>query len=98
MTSTYNRSQIYDFNDLTEVQQLDVLNDNCFELSDAHSTSYVKHIDKDGEPEFLPLSMFMRTDRQNNFTHGIYSLTSFSAYFLTFCKSNDIALIAYKHF
>ena len=98
MTSNYNRSQIYNFNDLSEVEQLDILNDNGLELSDAHSTSYVKYVHKDKTVSFLPLNMFMKTDRKNNFTHGIYGLSAFSAYFITFDRCNEIAVVAYKHF
>lgn len=97
MTQTFNRSQIFDFCELTPEHQNNVLNTYSFEESDAYGTSYVKHISKDGESDFLPLSMFIRTDK-NNFTHGIFSLTYFSAYFITLNRSNDEAVISYKYF
>jgi len=69
-----------------------------FELSDCYSNSYVKYIRKSGEVEFLPLGMFIKTDRENNFTHGIYSISYFDGYFLTLSRDNSEAVVAHKHF
>lgn len=99
MTSMYNRSQVYSFNELTEQQQKEILDVHSFENSDAQQTSYVKFINtKLLNVEFLPLNMFMRVGKNNNFTHGIYSLTAFSGFFITFDRCNEIAVVAYKHF
>jgi len=93
MTKKYNRSYIFNFNQLPENLQAEILEDR--ELSDAHSTSYV--ILKEGkEKTALPLDMFIRTN--NNFTHGVYSLSYFSCYCVTFDRSNTEAVISYKYF
>jgi hypothetical protein len=94
MTRNYNRSHIFNFNELPEQLQAEILEDR--ELSDAHSTSYVI-IKEDGEKTALPLDMFMRTDR-NNFTHGIYGLSYFSGYYITLSRCNTEAVISYKYF
>lgn len=86
MTRNYNRSAIYSFSELSEQLQEQILSNFGFEHSDAYSNSYV--ISKfNGEKEALPLGMFMRTG--NKFTHGIYSDSYFSGYFVTFNRSND---------
>ena len=95
MTRNYNRSHIFNFNELPDNLQAEILEDR--ELSDAHSTSYV--ILKEGsEKTALPLDMFMRTERNNNFTHGIYGLSYFSCYCVTFDRTNTEAVISYKYF
>ena len=94
MTRNYNRSHIFDFNELPEQLQAEILEDR--ELSDAHSTSYVI-IKEDGDKTALPLDMFMRTEK-NNFTHGIYGLTYFSGYYITLSRCNTEAVISYKYF
>ena len=93
MTRNYNRSHIFDFNELPDNLKAEILEDR--ELSDAHSTSYVI-LKEDGEKTALPLDMFMRTD--NNFTHGIYGLSYFSCYCVTFDRTNTEAVISYKYF
>jgi hypothetical protein len=93
MTRNYNRSHIFSFNELPDNLQAEILEDR--ELSDAHSTSYVI-LKEDGEKTALPLDMFMRTD--SNFTHGIYSDSYFSGYFVTLSRCNSEAVIAYKYF
>jgi hypothetical protein len=93
MTRNYNRSHIFNFNELPDNLQSEILEDR--EVSDAHSTSYVILKEKDGETA-LPLDMFERTD--NNFTHGVYGLSYFSCYCVTFDKFNTEAVIAYKYF
>lgn len=96
MTRNYSRSGIFSFSELDENLQMDVKSNFCFEDSDAHSTNYVL-IEFEGEKEALPLSMFMRTNN-NNFTHGIFSLSYFSGYFLTLSRCNTEAVISYKYF
>jgi len=102
MTTNYSRSQIYTFDELNTDQQKKVLNDYCFELSDANSTSYVKlnctnyTNPANNIPVFLPLCMFMRTG--SDFTHGIYSTSVFDGYFITFDRCNEYAVIAHKYF
>ena len=95
MTRNYNRSHIFNFNELPEQLQTEILEDR--ELSDAHSTSYVI-LKEDSEETALPLDMFMKTERSNNFTHGIYGLSYFSGYYLTFSRCNTEAVISYKYF
>jgi hypothetical protein len=53
---------------------------------------------EDNEKTALPLDMFMRTERNNNFTHGIYGLSYFSCYCVTFDRFNTEAVISYKYF
>jgi hypothetical protein len=96
MTRNFNRSGIFNFFELSEEMQKEVINDFNFEESDAHGTSYVISKFKD-EKTALPLSMFMRTDK-NNFTHAIYGESYFSAYYLTLSRCNTEAVIAYKYF
>ena len=95
MTRNYNRSHIFNFNELPEQLQAEILEDR--ELSDAHSTSYVI-LKEDGEKTALPLDMFVCTERNNNFTHGIYGLTYFSGYYITLSRCNTEAVISYKYF
>ena len=95
MTRNYNRSHIFDFNELPDNLQAEILEDR--ELSDAHSTSYVI-LKEDSDKTALPLDMFVKTDRNNNFTHGIYGLSYFSCYCVTFDRFSTEAVIAYKYF
>ena len=95
MTRNYNRSHIFDFNELPDNLQAEILEDR--ELSDAHSTSYVI-LKEDSDKTALPLDMFAKTDRNNNFTHGIYGLSYFSCYCVTFDRTNTEAVISYKYF
>lgn len=94
MTRNYNRTSIFQFNELPENLQEEILKDR--EESDATSTGYVI-IKKDDEKIPLPLDMFMRTEK-NNFTHGIYGMTYFSGYYLTLSKCGTQGVIAYKYF
>lgn len=97
MTRNYNRSGIYTFSELRETLQQQVIEDFNLEESDAHSNSYV--ISKfNGNVTAIPLGMFMRTEWGNNFTHGIYSDSAFSGYFITLSRCNTEAVIAYKYF
>jgi hypothetical protein len=93
MTTKYNRSEILSFFDLTEAQQEKVK--SIHDYDGIEESSFVIHEGK--EQDILPLSMFMRCDK-NNFTHGIYSTSIFDGYFLTFNRSNDEAVIAHKYF
>lgn len=102
MTTNYSRSQIYSFDELSEKEQQQVMNDYCLELSDCHSTSFVKLVPTNytnkanNVPVYLPLSMFMRTG--SKFTHGIYNTSSFDGYFVTFDRHNEYCTIAHKYF
>lgn len=96
MTSSYNRSGIIEYSELTEDQQKQILDDYSFEDSDAYSTSYVMFGSKKNGEIALPLCMFIR--HEGKFTHGIYSTSAFDGYFITFNKGNDCAIIAHKHF
>lgn len=92
MTRTYSRSEIVSYYDLTEAQQSEVIDTYYDTAAEADEDSYVILEDSP-----LPLSMFMRTDK-NNFTHGIYSTSAFDGYFITLAKSGDCATVAHKHF
>lgn len=94
MTRNYNRTGIFNFNELAENLQSEILQD--MEESDAQSTSYVI-VEDDEEKIPLPLDMFMRTEK-NNFTHGIYGMSYFSGYYLTLSKCGTQGTIAYKYF
>jgi hypothetical protein len=96
MTRNFNRSAIYSFHELTEEQQKQVFEDFSLELSEAEKTMYVKS-NFHGKVDALPLSMFLHQGG-NNFTHGIFSDSYFSGYFVTLNKSNDEAVVAYKYF
>jgi len=95
MTTSYNRSSIYQFSELNEVQQNWVRNTYFDELSDCHSNTYV--ILKAHKNEPLPLCMFMRTNN-NNFTHGIYGTSAFDGYFITISRDCESVTIAHKYF
>jgi len=90
MTYFYNRSEVVSYYDLTEKQQSDNVDYLGLEL--ASETMYVIC---DHNNEALPLCMFMRTTN-NNFTHGVYTQTNSSAYCITFNRSNDEAVVAYR--
>lgn len=94
MTKNYNRSNIYCFFELSKHSQDEILQDITIE--DAENTQYVI-LEEDGEETALPLDMFTRTEK-NNFTHGIFSLSYFSGYFLTLSRCGTQAVIAYKYF
>lgn len=93
MTKNYNRSNIYCFFELPQHSQAEILQD--ISIEDAENTQYVI-LEDDGEETALPLDMFMRTD--GNFTHGIFSLSYFSGYYITLSKCGTQAVIAYKYF
>ncbi len=95
MTSSYNRSYFFSFNELNEKQQQWIKSTYFDEDSDCHSDTYVIHHRNKDEP--LPLGMFMRTDN-NRFTHGIYGTSAFDGYFITISRDNQECVIAHKHF
>ena len=97
MTSSFNRSSIYSFDELSNDHQQQILGIYSFELSAAHDTSYVEFVNKDNSKEYLPLCMFMKVNN-SNFTHGAYGTSYFSFYTITLNRSNDEAVVAYKHF
>jgi hypothetical protein len=90
MTKNYNRSEIYFFYELSEANQSNLL--QCYELEQLETDSFVLWMG-----EALPLSQFIRTDN-NNFTHGVYSLSYFSGYFVTLSKCGQSCVVAYKYF
>lgn len=97
MIRNFNRSEILNFEELSEELQKEVLKTYSFNDSeDIYYDSYVVSIFK-GQETALPLSMFIKTDK-NNFTHGIYSDSAFSGYFLTFDSNMSECVIAYKYF
>lgn len=93
MTRNYNRSNIYCFFELPQHSQAEILQD--ISIEDAENTQYVI-FEEDGEETALPLDMFMRTG--SNFTHGIFSLSYFSGYYLTLSRCGTEGVIAYKYF
>jgi len=95
MTRNYNRTEILSFFELSEREQAEVLNNFSLEISDAECTQYAI-IEESGKSTAIPLNMFMRTN--SNFTHGIFSDSYFSGYFLTLSKCGTQAVIAYKYF
>lgn len=94
MTANYNRTDIYNFYELPKYLQSEILQD--MDETEAGEKNYVI-LEDDGHETALPLDMFVRTEK-NNFTHGIFSLSYFSGYFLTLSRCNTQAVIAYKHF
>jgi hypothetical protein len=96
MTSNYNRSEIYNFYDLSEDLQREVINNYYESEEQASEDNFVVYKFK-GNKEALPLSQFLRTDK-NNFTHGVYPLSIFSGYFLTLSKCGESCVVAYKYF
>ena len=96
MTRNYNRSEILSYYDLTDEQKKQVVDDFSFELIDLESFQYVISNFK-GIETAIPLGLFIRTD-ENNFTHGIFSDSYFSGYFITLNKDNTEAIISYKYF
>ena len=91
MTRNYQRSEIYSFFDLSEEQVKNIL-DYYNNEEEAQEDSFVI---LNNEP--LPLSQFMRTTN-NKFTHGIFSDSYFSGYFITLSEDCQKAVIAYKYF
>ena len=96
MTRSYNRSEIFSYYDLSPELQEQVKNDFLDELIDLDSFQFVISEFK-GEMTAIPLGMFMKT-YSNNFTHGIYSDSAFSGYFVTLSRCNTEAVVAYKYF
>jgi hypothetical protein len=95
MTRNYNRTEILSFFELSEREQSEVLNDFSMEISDAEDTQYAI-IEESVKSTAIPLNMFMRTN--SNFTHGIFSDSYFSGYFLTLSRCGTQGVIAYKYF
>ena len=91
MTRNYNRTNFYLFFQLSEMQQTEVL--NYLSPEEIENTLYA--IDEEND-KAIPLSAFVRTD--GNFTHGIFSDSYFSGYFLTFSKCGTSGVLAYKYF
>lgn len=105
MTSKYTRSEIYNYCELPEAeQQRQEKEMDYLTPEELDGETFVK--DPCSETQFLPLSIFERTngnpwrasERENKFTHGIFGLTYFSCYTITLNRSNDEATVAYKYF
>jgi hypothetical protein len=91
MTRNYNRSEIYSFSDLPDSLKTYAIRD--FDVTE--EDTFVIHSFK-GWDTAIPLSMFMRTNR--NFTHGVFADSYFSGYYVTLSRDNSEAVIAYKYF
>jgi len=89
MTQIYNRSEIYNFYEISEANQSSLL--ESYDLEQLETDSFVLLMG-----EALPLSQFIRT-KNNNFIHGIYELSYFSGYCITLNKSNDEAIVSYRY-
>jgi hypothetical protein len=96
MTRNYNRSEILSYYDLTDEQKQDTANVYYLTDEQAEQDNYVLITFK-GKTEAVPLSFFERTEK-NNFTHGIFTDTYYSGYFITLSRCNTEAVIAYKYF
>lgn len=96
MTRNYNRSCLYSFEELTNDQQNQVLSNYFSDMSEAMEDQFVIS-ELENREEVIPLSMFIKTNG-NNFSHGIFSDSYFSAYFITLNRFCDEAVIAYKYF
>jgi hypothetical protein len=94
----YNRSEIYNFFDLTEQEQEQVLNDYCLETEQAETDSFVcyRYGKENEKKQFIPLSLFIRSSGKR--WDGIHGESYFSAYFIKLNRSNDEAVIAYNYF
>ena len=93
MTINYNRTNLYCFFELSDTQQAEILEKFNFSVSDAEDTLYIIF---EAEDMALPLSAFLKTG--GKFTHGIFSDSYFSGYFLTLSKCGTSGTIAYKYF
>lgn len=87
LTRTYQRSQILSFYELNEVQQLTATD----QLDERAQTD--KYVLFNDEP--LPLSMFLRT--KGGQFGGVYSIGTFSAYFIKINKTGEEATVCYSH-
>ena len=99
MNTTYNRSEILNFFDLTEKQQQDVLDCYYNEQSDAENDSFVI-FESQKSPEYnaaLPLSQFMRINGKSIWD-GVFGTSYFSAYFIKISKCGTGAVVAEKCF
>jgi hypothetical protein len=95
MTTTFNRSELLNYFELSPEQQKEA-NDYFDSLEDCINNTYVIHKGKKYD-SLLPLCMFMRT-QNNKFTHGIYSTSHFDGFFITFNYSCNEVVIAHKYF
>lgn len=96
MTRNYNRSCLYSFEELTNDQQNQVLSNYFSDMSEAMEDQFVIS-ELENREEVIPLSMFIKTNG-NKFSHGIFSDSYFSGYFITLNRFCDEAVIAYKYF
>lgn len=96
MTRNYNRSYLYSFEELTKEQQKQMLGNYFSDISEATNDKFVIS-ERENNEDVIPLSMFIKTNG-NKFSHGIFSDSYFSGYFITLNKFCDEAVIAYKYF
>ena len=95
----YNRSEIYNFWDLSEEQQQEITEGDPEEMERAEENNYViftgNHPDT---PQILPLDMFLRTSftGRSRMWDGIYSTSYFSAYFIKLSNCGSMAVIAQR--
>lgn len=89
-TSSYLRSQILSYYDLTDKQKQDA-HDYMNDL--AEESSYVLcPTDPEG---ILPLSLFMKYD--GGLWHGVMGLGYFSAYYIFLNRTAEEAVVSYRH-
>lgn len=96
MTRNYNRSEVLNYFDLSGEHKEDTANVYYLTEEQAEEDLYVLITFK-GKTEVIPLSFFERTNG-NNFTHGIFTDSYYSGYFLTLSRCGQEAIIAYKYF
>jgi hypothetical protein len=88
-TTTYQRSEILSFYDLTEAQQLEAV--DSLGADGAQEASYVEL-----EGDALPLCMFVRTGNTLR-RHGMWGVSYFSAYFVTLSRCGSEAIVEYSY-
>ena len=98
MTRNYNRTGIFNFFELTDMEQADMLENFSIEREEAEEMQFVISVrGRHENGEAIPLNMFIKTEK-NNFTHGIFSDSYFSGYYLTLSRCGTEGVIAYKYF
>lgn len=97
MTTSYNRTEVITFYELSEEQKKDILENHSYSEEDAEEQMYVMFDGHAGKEIALPLGVFIKTEN-NKFTHGIYSTSAFDGYFITFDSKFESAIIAHKYF
>ena len=88
MKRTYQRSQILDFADLSEVQQSQAIS-----LLDETLAAETQYVLWDSEP--LPLCNFLSIN--NPLFQGQYGLSVYSCYFIRLSRHNEAATVVYAY-